>query len=103
VWHASVSPIGNRPTPQNTARLFEVAKMALRDVGAATLGEWREVGEKAVHLRRRLSLEEAAPIGEARDLRGSTEARRRLWRASQWMPPRYLDLARAESEETRNR
>jgi hypothetical protein len=82
--------------------LFELATRALRDVGDARLGEWREVGDKAVHLRRRLSLEEAAPIGEACDLRGSAEARLRLWRASQWMHPRYLDLARAESEEKQN-
>lgn len=96
MWHASVSPIGGVPTSRNTAQLFDLATAALRDVGDATAGEWREVGDKAVHLRRRLTEAEAAPIGPVRDLRGSPEARGRLFRASQWMPPVLLDLAREE-------
>jgi hypothetical protein len=44
-----------------------------------TLGEWREDG-RAVHMRRRLSEEEAAKVNAVRDIRGTGEERSRLRR-----------------------
>jgi hypothetical protein len=35
------------------------------------------MGDRAFHLRRRLSAREAAPVGDAVDIRGTDEARRR--------------------------
>lgn len=96
MWHASVSPLLSIPTPANTPNLFRVAEDALRGVGDAGLGEWREVGDKAVHLRRRLAVEEAVTVGPVVDVRGTREAQRRLWRASQWLPPSLMEMAREE-------
>ena len=57
------------------------------------LGEWREVGEKAVHIKRRLSDREQRAIGPAVDIRGSDEARMRAGRVGHLlnlMPPETL-------------
>jgi hypothetical protein len=49
-------------------------------VGDAKLGEWREVGDKAVHLRRRLTDEERVLGGNliVRDIRGTAEEQARF-------------------------
>ena len=96
MWHASVSPIGGVPTERNRAQLFAEAEAALSGVGDAALGEWREVGDKAVHIRRRLTVEEARTVGPVVDLRGQREALSRLWRAQQWMPLEWWALAADE-------
>jgi hypothetical protein len=58
---------------------LRLAKAALRGVGDARRGEWIERGRGGVyHVRRRLSVEEQEPIGEARDIRGTGEERVRL-------------------------
>lgn len=57
-----------------------MALLALEGVGNADLGEWREFGQVAFHLRRRLSYEEEKIIGPALDIRGTKEAYRR-WKA----------------------
>jgi hypothetical protein len=98
VWHASVSPIGGVPTERNRAQLFAEAEAALSGVGDAALGEWREVGDKAVHIRRRLTPEEAVSVGPVVDLRGTREAASRLWRAQQWLPPALWTMAAEEIE-----
>jgi hypothetical protein len=54
-----------------------MAELALEGVGDARLGEWREVGAKAVHLRRRLSAEEQGDM-QVRDIRGTDEEAARL-------------------------
>ncbi len=77
VWHASVS---SRLYGIDHAKYFDVAELALRGVGDATLGEWREVGGVAVHLRRRLTVAEMrdAGIEAVCDVRGTEEFTRRL-------------------------
>lgn len=57
-----------------------MAERGLEGVGDAQLGEWREVGERAVHLRRRLSDAEREQAGglTVRDVRGTDEERNRI-------------------------
>lgn len=73
VWHASASA-------GTEATAWAMAERALRGVGDPALGEWRQAGRLAVHLRRRLSAPERAELGglEVRDVRGTYEERRRL-------------------------
>jgi len=70
VWHASASAL-TIPTA------WSMAERALQGVGDAMLGEWRERGERAVHIRRRLSLVEQGDL-TVRDIRGSKEERARI-------------------------
>ena len=51
---------------------------ALEGIGDATLGEYHEWSGRAYHLRRRLSVDEAALIGPVVDVRGTPEAELRL-------------------------
>lgn len=57
-----------------------MAARALAGVGDAELGEWREVGVRAVHIRRRMSDAERDALGglEVSDVRGTGEERRRI-------------------------
>lgn len=55
-----------------------VAMRVLAGVGDASLGEWAEAGERAWHVRRRLSAAEEALVGPALDRRGTDEYERRL-------------------------
>lgn len=71
VWHVSVAPQG---TPFGRSTLWRRAEAELAGVGDAGLGEWREDGNKAVHLRRRLSDGEAMLVGPTIDVRGTHEA-----------------------------
>jgi hypothetical protein len=75
VWHVSAAA-GTRGTA------WAMADRALAGVGDPALGEWREVGVRAVHLRRRLSAAERALAGGlgVRDVRGTPEERERLRR-----------------------
>ena len=87
VWHASVAGSLIK------AVLWKEAERQLAGVGNAALGEWREVGEKAVHIKRRLSEREQRAIGVAVDIRGSDEARQRAGRVAAWLhlaPPELL-------------
>lgn len=56
---------------------WTLARSALTGAGDATLGEWRERSKKAVHLRRRLSVEEQGAM-TVRDIRGTEEERARF-------------------------
>jgi hypothetical protein len=62
----------------------ELARLALRDVGDASLGEWTEVGGRLrdgrviVHVRRRLSKLEEPLVNKLRDIRETPEERERL-------------------------
>lgn len=68
-------------------RLRERAFRALEGVGSPGLGEWEEYTGKAFHLRRRLTLEEAEPIGPAVDVRGTPEQMRRFEAMRLVLPP----------------
>jgi hypothetical protein len=74
VWHASVAGSLIK------AVLWQEAERQLAVVGDASLGEWREVGDRAVHLRRRLSEREQRHVGPVVDIRRSDEARTRAAR-----------------------
>ncbi len=73
VWHASASAA-------SMTAAWALAERALTGVGDKTLGEWREVGEKAVHIRRRMSDEERTLAGglDVRDIRNKREEYDRL-------------------------
>ena len=57
-----------------------IAEAALRGCGDATLGEWRERGKKAFHVRRRLTDDERALAGGLTvvDQRNTDAGRKRL-------------------------
>lgn len=76
VWHASAAPSPGWPIGRESLRKF--ALDALEGIGDAGRGEWEEWTGYAFHIRRRLSAQEQEPIGEAIDIRGTPEARRRL-------------------------
>ena len=60
-----------------------VALRMLQGVGEAASGEWHEFTGVAYHLRRRLTAaEQARGVGDACDLRGTDEMRRRYSRAT---------------------
>lgn len=84
MWHASIaSHVPGVPLDE----LWRAAMIALAGVGDAGAGEWREVGERAVHLRRRLSAVEAARVGPVVDIRGTWDARKRVQRMARYVPP----------------
>ena len=87
VWHASVAGSLLK------AVLEKEAERQLLGVGDATLGEWREPGGKAFHIRRRLSEREQRAVGPVMDIRGSDEAGMRAGRLGpllQLAPPEIL-------------
>jgi hypothetical protein len=71
------------------ATLWKIAEHELWGVGDAALGEWREVGDKAVHLRRRLTAAEmkAGAIAAVCDVRGTPEYVHRIERMWPHLPP----------------
>ena len=75
VWHASI-----RTFSGDRALARELAIAALADVGDPQAGEWREEGQTAHHLRRRLTQDELRLAGglTVRDIRGTQEERRRF-------------------------
>lgn len=98
MWHASIASHGDngqvqrmdsrwRPPPQ---LYWQRAEKVLRGVGDASLGEWRDVGDGAVHLRRRLSALEQAQRGlVVRDVRGTPEADELLAPVRHLLPAGY--------------
>jgi hypothetical protein len=80
-----------------TARVAEkLARLALEGVGDARLGEWVEHRRIAVHVRRRLTLDEALVTGPVVDVRGTPEARQRYDAAATYLSPAMLELAAEE-------
>jgi hypothetical protein len=69
--------------------LFDVAFLTLLGVGDAALGEWQEVGDVAVHVRRRLTAAEMryAGIATVVDVRGTEEFTTRIQRMRPFLPP----------------
>lgn len=54
-------------------------------------GQWEEQSENVFHLRRRLTEEEALPIGPVIDVRGTREATDRLLAVSMWLPRQWFE------------
>jgi hypothetical protein len=86
VWHASVSP---RAPSIPILALWALAEGVLRGVGDPALGEWRDVGDIAIHLRRRLTPAEmrAGAIAAVVDIRGTPEHGARIDRIRPYLPP----------------
>lgn len=59
---------------------------------------WEEWTGFAFHLRRRLSIREAAEVGPVIDVRGTDEAGRRLGAIWRFVPDEYAAWAREEIE-----
>jgi len=79
VWHASVMLM-------RTTGAEETARRMLEGVGDSTLGEW-VTKMNAVHVRRRLSIQEAIAAGLAmRDLRNTEEGSDRMKKLLQQAP-----------------
>jgi hypothetical protein len=74
VWHASAAVLPGQGSLSGAA-LRVIARNLLLGVGDPGLGEWEELGERAFHVRRRLTPEEARP---AVDIRRNPEARQRI-------------------------
>lgn len=87
VWHASICPRYSS-VGAVLATAWEVADVELRGVGDATLGEWREIGHTAVHLRRRLTVAEMRQGGivDVCDVRGTVEYVHRIERMFPVLP-----------------
>jgi hypothetical protein len=84
VWHAS---IGRLPSVEDREKL---ARKVLDGVGHASLGEWVERGH-IVHLRRRLTDDEARDIGPVVDIRGTDEAYQRMAVARLYLPTEFVN------------
>jgi len=82
----------------NASQLLDVAYEALCGVGDAALGEWREVGDVAVHLRRCLSDRERRDAGDLQveDIRGTDEQARRVERVRSFLPAAVRNRPAAE-------
>lgn len=89
VWHASASALSGWPTDQNFLR--RCARAALEGVGNASEGEWEHWGNIAYHIRRRLSADEQAQIGDMVDVRGTAEAITRHNAVRQFLPIHMRD------------
>lgn len=87
VWHASTAMYA--PIQADLIFLRQCAYRALEGVGDATRGQWEQwnEGEGVFHLRRRLTEEEQAIIGEARDIRDTDEAEKRYRAIRMVLPP----------------
>ncbi len=94
VWHTSIAAryplIVNRE-----ATLFRLAMEQLEGVGDPSLGEWRETGDIAVHLRRRLTSDEiaASTIHEVCDIRGTPEYTQRIQQIKPFLPAPMQNLS----------
>lgn len=89
MWHASISDPawrGSYAGGSHADELFVIAESVLHGVGDPALGEWRERGEIAVHLRRRLTPAEAAIVGPVVDVRGTWEHEKRINRMRRYLP-----------------
>ena len=81
MWHVSVAS-SIRPM----VTLIGKAEKVIEGVGDRELGQWVEVvedtpyapGKRVVHIRRRLSDEEAALVGPVKDIRGTGDMEKRV-------------------------
>ncbi len=85
MWHASVATLTPILVPEETMREF--AQDALAGVGSAIDGEWYEFNDGVFyHLRRRLTADEQAIVGEPCDIRGTDEQQKRWRRMYRFLP-----------------
>jgi hypothetical protein len=72
--------------------LRAVALRTLDGVGDATLGQWEERGRLALHVRRRLTIDEARRIDGVKDIRGTPDALKRFERMRPHLPPGWTEI-----------
>jgi hypothetical protein len=84
VWHASVSAAPGYPAVEHFLRRY--ALDALIGVGDAALGQWEEWSGLAYHVKRRLTPREQRHVGEALDIRGTSEAVLRRAAVQKFLP-----------------
>jgi hypothetical protein len=70
--------------------LQAAARLALKGVGDARLGEWEQYTGFAFHIRRRLTPREQRSVGAVVDVRGTPEEERRMAIVQRWMPAGYV-------------
>lgn len=103
VWHASVG-LGGRDIRGYERQLIQIAQhTVLHGVGDAALGEWIEYSTRAMHVRRRLTPDEAQAVGPTRDVRGTAEGERRYATMERYIAPDLRAWVREEltpAEET---
>lgn len=58
-------------------------------MGDSALGQWEEWTGRAYHVRRRLTAEEQALVGEALDIRGTPEQEKRYQAVRKYLPIQY--------------
>ena len=75
VWHASIASHDGR---LSTAERWTRAARALSGVGDPRLGEWKETGTVACHLRRRVTADAWGARPWGMDLRHTPEGQQRL-------------------------
>lgn len=86
MWHASIAP-HRLAVPDEALRRSAYAQ--LENVGDPTAGEWTEHGDRAFHLRRRLTAAEEQHVGPAIDVRGTWEATKRHAAVSRYLPANF--------------
>lgn len=85
VWHASAAPLEGWNPDKHFLR--QCCFAALRGVGDAGIGQFEEFPTGfAYHVKRRLTEEEQAQIGDVIDIRGTTEADERYMAVRQYLP-----------------
>lgn len=82
MWHASVAW---QQVFLPDSELRRIAFKLLDGYGDIVAGEWEEKGASAFHLRRRLTWPEAELVGPVIDVRGTPEAKRRIWAVRKWV------------------
>lgn len=96
MWHASAAPLPQFNHKIGKHRLKAIALKALASVGDASLGEWYEWTGRAYHIRRRLTQDEQSHVGDAVDVRGTSESLRRIERVKSVAPYVPLELLAEE-------
>lgn len=88
VWHASAA---SKQIALPINFLQQCALTALEGVGDASKGQWEEWTGNAYHIRRRLTDQEQARVGEVEDIRGTEEQERRWLAVRPFLPAQYRD------------
>jgi len=71
--------------------LRQCALTALDGVGDASKGQWEEWTGNAFHIRRRLTDQEQARVGDTLDIRGTDEQEQRWLAVRPFLPAHYRD------------
>ncbi len=89
MWHASAAPLEGWNPDKHFLR--RCALDALKGVGDSDAGQFEEFSGYAYHVKRRLSPEEQAQVGDAIDIRGTPEAEKRHMAIRQHLPVALRD------------